>query len=1081
MRYIESKNPLLYIHDYCIKRKFKTSASAFATEANLGSDTRVPNDTPEGFLYEWFAVFWDCWSASQEQVGKATAEATTYMNAMDKVTRSRPIAGKKRVITVGRSTATSASTTTATATPATVPAAAATATAAGAAASTTATRAATTTTTAAIYKTTTDAPSSTRNPKSTARCHIKCDTISSCSPYAIPSSSAPAIATECYYINRCYTAAKSNSESSTGATESWVTDQASPGPNGTEHQVDSPLDRKRTRNNSIGIFSPVISAANHTTPLQHNSVLGVSSPKMIGSPTTSNSQPAAVPEVPTKGSRRKKAVKKEQSVDPSTESTLVATPGGQFSMPATPAADIFASPNISHMQQIQVPQNAHQQVSQLTPQTQTQAQPQQQLQAQQQQHQLQQQQQQHQQQIQQMQQMQHQIQQNQLQQLQQQQQQQQQPQQQQAQLQQFQRMQQQQQQQQQMQYHFARTPQQQQAAVMAGMNPHARPTMLNSPVRPGISPILNAAPSPISSIANPQVQTAAQAAAQQSHQLFMIQRLQQQQQQLYLQQQQQQGATGPQTPQDSSQLKNLQSPIPQNSIPNGMHGQAESSLAPGATPGQDMNFVSSPNSQVMQNQMNSIHSPGNTNSLSMPMNVESPTNRARAPQPFHVQHLQRQPTMMSHSQIMSDPRLEEFVGSPNVTSQTTTPATNISPDSTGIENITMSTGALCHFDGGQSLGEDNVTFDLFNDGDGDRRSEEGQMSAPHSSQLRLYDNLGGHKMKVNTCAFSFDGRWFASAGVDKKVMIWSVADQKLRYTIESGSQGHTHVITNARFVPDNRYILGTTSTDATVRIWDLTPLAEGSSTINSLAVLKGHRCNVTGIDFCPSIGSNQCISCDVEGKVRLWDFKTGQCLQIISVAPPQMFSSSTVRCHPLNPSIIAVAMGRMLFMIQIENQPETIIPIETNHNKQITTLDWASQGDYLVTASDELVCIWETAQATQWCVYKRYKRHTPPKISSCAFLKPRPKSSTGSTTELTTPTATTQLVYGDYENIWIWTFNAGKDKRNTFKGEPQLHQKAHPSATVTALACTATDLEGEIAIVLASASASKDDNLKLWQ
>ncbi|KAG0076407.1 hypothetical protein BGZ93_003975, partial [Podila epicladia] len=81
--------------------------------------------------------------------------------------------------------------------------------------------------------------------------------------------------------------------------------------------MESPQDRKRVRNNSVGAFSPVIGHATHATPLQHHASLmtaNAGSPNMVGSPTTPNAALVAVaPEAPTKGGRRKKAVKKEQS------------------------------------------------------------------------------------------------------------------------------------------------------------------------------------------------------------------------------------------------------------------------------------------------------------------------------------------------------------------------------------------------------------------------------------------------------------------------------------------------------------------------------------------------------------------------------------------------------------------------------------------------------------------------------------------------------------------------------------------------------------------------------------------------
>ncbi|KAF9399596.1 hypothetical protein BGZ94_005694, partial [Podila epigama] len=100
-------------------------------------------------------------------------------------------------------------------------------------------------------------------------------------------------------------------------------DQGFPIPNVSDLQMDSPQDRKRARNNSIGAFSPVLSHAASATPLQHHASLmmaNAGSPNMIGSPTPASAAPVNVAQdPPTKSGRRKKAVKKEQSVDPAIE------------------------------------------------------------------------------------------------------------------------------------------------------------------------------------------------------------------------------------------------------------------------------------------------------------------------------------------------------------------------------------------------------------------------------------------------------------------------------------------------------------------------------------------------------------------------------------------------------------------------------------------------------------------------------------------------------------------------------------------------------------------------------------------
>lgn len=68
----------VYIYDYCRKRNFQQSARAFFLEAQVPAETIVPIDAPEGFLYEWWTVFWDVFSAKANKSG--SREAVTYVD-----------------------------------------------------------------------------------------------------------------------------------------------------------------------------------------------------------------------------------------------------------------------------------------------------------------------------------------------------------------------------------------------------------------------------------------------------------------------------------------------------------------------------------------------------------------------------------------------------------------------------------------------------------------------------------------------------------------------------------------------------------------------------------------------------------------------------------------------------------------------------------------------------------------------------------------------------------------------------------------------------------------------------------------
>ncbi|KAK9670861.1 hypothetical protein K7432_017342 [Basidiobolus ranarum] len=65
----------IYIYDYCLKRNWNTAAQAFLNEAQVARDSQVPIDSPNGFLYEWWAVFWDIFSAKTNKSGSKDAQA----------------------------------------------------------------------------------------------------------------------------------------------------------------------------------------------------------------------------------------------------------------------------------------------------------------------------------------------------------------------------------------------------------------------------------------------------------------------------------------------------------------------------------------------------------------------------------------------------------------------------------------------------------------------------------------------------------------------------------------------------------------------------------------------------------------------------------------------------------------------------------------------------------------------------------------------------------------------------------------------------------------------------------------------
>ncbi|KAH9312315.1 hypothetical protein KI387_027350, partial [Taxus chinensis] len=87
--------------------------------------------------------------------------------------------------------------------------------------------------------------------------------------------------------------------------------------------------------------------------------------------------------------------------------------------------------------------------------------------------------------------------------------------------------------------------------------------------------------------------------------------------------------------------------------------------------------------------------------------------------------------------------------------------------------------------------------------------------------------------KVVCCHFSSDGKLLASAGHEKKAVLWNMDTLKQESTLEE----HNHLITDVRFSP-NLARLATSSFDRTVRVWDAdNPPSDSDSSLTKVVYI----------------------------------------------------------------------------------------------------------------------------------------------------------------------------------------------------------------------------------------------------
>ncbi len=134
------------------------------------------------------------------------------------------------------------------------------------------------------------------------------------------------------------------------------------------------------------------------------------------------------------------------------------------------------------------------------------------------------------------------------------------------------------------------------------------------------------------------------------------------------------------------------------------------------------------------------------------------------------------------------------------------------------------------------------------------------LQVPHAWELpsgKARAVFEGHGDKVNSVAFSPDGKHVVSTSGDETIRIWEatagIPGRPLR--------GHDGPVFLAVYSPDGKMILSAGTRDKTVRLWDL-------STFKVAKVMEGHEDEVHFVGLGPN---GMMASLSKDGVVKLWD------------------------------------------------------------------------------------------------------------------------------------------------------------------------------------------------------------------
>ncbi len=199
----------------------------------------------------------------------------------------------------------------------------------------------------------------------------------------------------------------------------------------------------------------------------------------------------------------------------------------------------------------------------------------------------------------------------------------------------------------------------------------------------------------------------------------------------------------------------------------------------------------------------------------------------------------------------------------------------------------------------------------------------------------------GQQAAVRAAVFHPDGDWLATAGDDRRIILWSMPEGEKLNDWEAPAKVFSLAVS-----PDGK-VLASGGTDDDITLWNV-------ETGEKTNTLKGHQDSVSGLAFSPD--GSLLASASYDRTARIWDVETGQAKFSPFWHPDEL--NSGIAFHPERDLLVAGCDDRRIHYWDTATGRE--IGAVGGHSNILNELSFLDEGRRLVSASmDRTLRIWD--------------------------------------------------------------------------------------------------------------------------